>query len=531
MMQVAQQRHVSRSVLYAAVCILLLGGLLLRFHGMTTRYLWEDEAYFLKRAAFGMPLTDAPLPALLLRQFVLFAGISPASLYLFAALFGSAAIGCFLLLARQVSSSPMYLLGCLSFFAFSPLAVFYSQAGRVYGCLLFVVPLVLLAFLWAYRSGKASAWALFFVTATAGTCVHLVVVQLLVGVCLAVSAITLWPNLERQPCERRWTRWLLVVLLSAAASGVGLLDLGSPESNLYLTNEFRRYDGGFVAFVRAFLDGITSAFLPETGPLSLRDLVAVILVSFAAVGATQMWREERADLALILVCAVGVPGAMMYFTLGHMFWWPWLRYVCHLVVPFGLLCVYGAEWTLIRRSEKGSRSLFSLALLVLMFPAYGAAWFSMWRDHSAVGWGLSLKVAADRGCSGAEPKLTGYFAEWDRTTDMLWFNSVGCERPPVFLLSPETRGAVRVQFDAPVPGSDEALPRYRPVAADSIRPGRYLLASAVWLSADCTSIGRDLGGLWQSTDVTSSEPDLARFPNLKLCEVGKAGQAPASQED
>lgn len=511
-----QSQKVRLWVLSAA---LLAGGILLRLYGISTRLLWEDEVYYLKRSALGMPLTDAPLSTFLLHEFLLATDITPFNLYLFAALWGSAALISFLLLARTISQEPVYLLGCLSFIAFSPVAVFYSQAGRPYGLLLFITPLILLAFLGSYRRGALQDWLWFLVVAVAGTCIHLVTAQLLLGLCLAVSIVTLFQRLEGDTCGHRWRRLFLVFAVCGVAVGAGLIDLRSPESNSYLIKDFRPYDGGLLAFTRAFVDGLGATFIPETGPFSLRDSVGLALLGLATFGSLRLRRDGKADVALILCCSIVVPGTIMYFTLGSMYFWPWLRYVCHLSVPFGLLCVYGVV-SLVSSGRAGPAVDWSrVVLTIALFPGFASASYKMWRQESREGWGGPVQIAARRSCDRNLPKLTGYFSSWDRTADLLWFNFSGCDRPPVYLMAPSKPGELLKQQDSLGPRPGQKMPLYEAISPSLVEPGRYLLVSAFWLTSECSIIQQNLKGVMSSRDITASEPSIARFNNLRLCEL------------
>lgn len=283
--------------------------------------------------------------------------------------------------------------------------------------------------------------------------------------------------------------------------------------------DFRRYDGGLLAFTRAFVDGLGATFIPETGPLSLRDFVGLALLGLATLGGLRLRRDGKADVALIRCCSIVVPGTIMYFTLGYMYFWPWLRYVSHLSVPFGLLCVYGLV-SIVSSGRSGRAVSWSQVLLTIaLFPGFASASFKMWREEPREGWGGSLQIAAHRSCERDSPKLTGYFSPWDRTADLLWFNFSGCERPPVYLMEPSRPDELLRQQDSLEPRLGQMMPLYEEISPSLVEPGRYLLVSAFWLTSECSIIQQNLKGLISSRDVTASEPAIARFNNLRLCEL------------
>ncbi len=155
--------------------ILMAAGAFLRGFRLDTQSLWADEAmqYAIARADSVMQVINGALalanPPLshLVNHLFFSADTSDFFLRLPSALFGILSLPLFFLLAKKIVSGKVALFASFVF-AFSPLHIWYSQEGRMYAQLVFLVLLNHVLLLKALEQSKVSWWSLYALTLVLG---------------------------------------------------------------------------------------------------------------------------------------------------------------------------------------------------------------------------------------------------------------------------------------------------------------------------------------------------------------------------
>ena len=155
--------------------ILITAGTFLRVFRLDTQSLWADEAlqYAIARADSVMIVINGALananPPLshIINHLFLSVDTSDLFLRLPSALFGVFSLPLFFLLVKKIASRKAALFASLVF-AFSPLHIWYSQEGRMYAQLVFLVLLNHVLLLKALEQNRVSWWSFYALTLVLG---------------------------------------------------------------------------------------------------------------------------------------------------------------------------------------------------------------------------------------------------------------------------------------------------------------------------------------------------------------------------
>ena len=504
---------------FVALLILVMVGFRLRIAGAATRPVTIDEAYFMTRTIFDEPTTDGPLAPLLLRPFFFLIEFSRCSLSLWAALWGTAAIAAFYLLARRIFGSRSIALGCASFLTFSPLAVVSSQNGRPYPLLLCLLIFAYYFFLRARAEGQTRFWVLFGVFATLATLTHLVAIQVLVA--FSVSEILLFVGYRLFGLKRRppFSEVVLTTILGAAASGLGLLDFLSPINSSYLVSEFASYPQGMAQFLRSVFRGLAADFNLAWGPIATADCISFVFLLFGFVGLFTLSVRRRAELAMFLVLTLGIPMAMMFLTLAPIHS-NWLRYISHLVIPFGLLVGFGAKASIDFLTPRAVQEGFKCMLLVLVFAVAAGAVGDQSREYSEKGPQDFSTFLFNWRSKVPDSQVVGLISTGRRVSDVLWYDSQGISSPPPIFFLNEGGGQLFEVRGEKLPGYEILVPTETKREAASFRLGSYLLVVQPWApKVGCEVLSSIDKPRLKSREIHHPAIDARRNRFVKLCEV------------
>lgn len=525
----------------ALLLALVLLGFFLRVQGASTRSVDYDEIYLLRRSVLGLPLTDGPLAAFLLGYFVLLSDFSSEMLFLWSALMGSAAIAAFYALGLFFSGSKPFALACASFITFSPVSLFYAQKGRPYSLLLCVMCFMYLAFFRAWQKPCRIRWLMYSVAASLAAATHLVAIPVLVALSAAAVGIRFFWRQLALPAPPTGQSVCAVVVLSLIASLVGLADLHSEHSALPLVPLFSSYREGLLAFVRSLALGLSSTYQVKSGPLTPQDGVALVFVALAVYGLIRLFAEKRAETAIFLLSCLTISSVVMFLTLGCMLdGWAWLRYVSHLVIPFGLLVVHGLSELFRRCWTKHYSAATATALIMLVFPLSSIQSQAALAKYSAKGEGMRFKKFMTLPQNGLGVTVKGYITFLDRTADLLWLNSLALPSRPTVILLAGGRAKPKVlwQQDKILPPRSIVVPTYMTGDSRRIEPGLYAVVGSFapeWRLPGCEGLAPHISAQLQVREIISNgSSSPTPSPNLKplarACEV-YAKQPPQVAQD
>ena len=217
-MELPPRRSLSRSILYAFLLILLLGGIL-RWYDLGKESFWTDEAFSVHHAQeehvseviTKVSETEAapPLYYIILHYWVSWAGSSEVAVRFPSFLFGVLSIIIFFIIIRLFFEYRIALLSSL-FMATSMLQVLFAQDARMYSLFTFLSLSTTYFFIQLYlqlREQKARFldYTKYAITLLASLYTNHMVVFLVVG----YTFVLLWNNSKKEV----WKKWLLIHLV------------------------------------------------------------------------------------------------------------------------------------------------------------------------------------------------------------------------------------------------------------------------------------------------------------------------------
>lgn len=212
---------VRTALLVAALLLIALG---LRFYRLDFYDYWDDEV--ISTLAARPPLTTIlssvgdysvhpPLYYMLLHLWMGWFGEGLATIRTLSALISAACVPLVYLLGRRLASTPAGLIAA-GLMCLAPFQIYHGQQARMYPLLTLIVLLTTLAFLAAWKRGRAWRWGLFGLCVATGLYTH-------VYFPLSLLALNLWALLEtwreRRVDKRRWAG----LILAQAAGGLAFL--------------------------------------------------------------------------------------------------------------------------------------------------------------------------------------------------------------------------------------------------------------------------------------------------------------------
>jgi uncharacterized membrane protein len=332
----------TRTLLVLAGMFLL--GLVIRFYGLGNRGLWYDEVYLWHGVLANSPSPhDGPLVQWL--SFLFFALIrsaTPFAHHILPAVLGAAAIPLSFLVSTQIGHRNAGFLTA-GLLMLSPMAIYYSQEARPYGFFIFLTTLLYSSFLRAHTDHSPGRWLLYGFFTFLCCLTHLLTFQILVAFfffSVASMSVQLFSDQNRSLLIRRFFHFLITSLIGA---GIGTLWVFYRHNPIAIALE-GFYPKGLLSYLRTALVSLGPMINYAKSPLGLADLLGGIYVVLFFVGLWYFHKQKKYDLILFFLLAICVPLLINYMTLGEKGFWPWVRYISHLIVPFLVVIACGIEY-------------------------------------------------------------------------------------------------------------------------------------------------------------------------------------------
>jgi mannosyltransferase len=367
----------------------------LRVVGLSFQSLWRDEVDALLFAtrplsalvhAFVEPGQNGPLYFLLLRPWLAMAGQSEVALRFFSALFGVLTVPLVYRLGRRLFPAlPWTPLLAALLAATSPYLVWYSQEGKMYALVTFLILLSMDRYLAALEQGGWQRWLSYVAVTSAACYVHFI------GALIVPAQALIFVLNGRRGGYRRWRAWLG----SMAALTVPYLPLLIWQLPLLLKPAATGYS--FVPLQTMLLSLFSSYSLgvaESTAPWLLIPFVVVLMAAGAALAERGRWRGPSG----VLTCWLFVPVAGLFLvTLVRPLYTA--RYLIFVLPAYIMLTAFG-----LLAAARRSRLVASLLLLAIL---------------AVNGWGLWLQATTMLKADFRD--ATGYVARHLDERDLLVF--------------------------------------------------------------------------------------------------------------
>lgn len=354
-------RAFSTTTLFFLVLLLCILTYEIRTIGISARgnFGWDEVAMWIQSLSdFRAPFM-APLPPLAAGAFVyLFNDSSFETFHSIHVLLSIPSIVFTYLAAREILSRKASI-ACATIVSLSPLGFYYAQEARPYALGQSVSALLLLATVRSLKRPSLATYVLLLGASTLCMLTHLMFLNVLIGVALGLC---FWGFHSR---TRKTSIPLNSLLLNLASISAGTL-LGSlwifvrPISESVSSGIYAK---GFLHFVRSTLRALmtSDAYFASTTAIEMKDFLAVFVAGLALAGIANIFLNKDQSVGLCLFFALFISLFGLYFTLGEKAYWPWFRYLSHLLSWYALAVAAGIDLV----SER--RSLSSLSTSILPF--------------------------------------------------------------------------------------------------------------------------------------------------------------------
>jgi 4-amino-4-deoxy-L-arabinose transferase-like glycosyltransferase len=355
-----------RRVRWAVVALLLLA-FALRVAGLEFQSLWRDEVDAIRFASrpilvllemFNAPAENGPLYYLLLRPWLRVVGQSEFSLRFFSVFFGVLAVPLIFRLAQRLFLRQYDVaLVAVLLATTSPYLAWYSQEGKMYALVVFLVLLSMERYLTALEKGGWHRWAMYILATATAIYVHVIAALI-----IPVQIVTFF--LQSHAVRRaRWRPWLATLAILI----LPYLPLLAWQLPLILTPaetgfRFVPLHGMLLSLWDSYSFGVVQDAVPWSAVAFTAALVAAVLLFF----------QDRASRTVfgVLVCWLLLPVLSLFLiTLVRPLFTA--RYLVYVVPAYLLLLAAGIV-------AVGRRTRLLAGLLLIAILAVN-------------GWGLRLQ--------------------------------------------------------------------------------------------------------------------------------------------
>lgn len=342
--------------------LILVIGVSLRCIYISDRSLWFDEIWQIKNANLSWEDllialksdTIPPLDIVINKLVLLVFPSSELSLRLPSLIFGSVSIIAMYLFSKKLTKSDEVALITTTFFSVSPMAINYSQDGRMYALFLL---LALFSYLLLLKNVEKPNWMNSIGLGLVNTLLlltHYFAVFIVVGEFLAMAVWLLYQKKDNRVKLLTITSFFITISLFLLWMGITLDQLASRGMTMWHALEPNFH----------FFKIIASRFSSDTG---VRDLWWYTFVLLSIIGVVQSLQERNEKILLFGIIAFSLLISLFFFSFYKRLVTP--RYLIFLLPIFYIYCAQG-----ILALQKKIKFPTTLAIAFVLLFMIGPVW-------------------------------------------------------------------------------------------------------------------------------------------------------------
>lgn len=330
--------------------------LFIRLVGLDSRtnLSWDEVELWYQSLSNFRSAYLAPIPPIItLIGFVISGSTSYYSYHLIIALISALSLIPIYLTCKEVFSEKIAVLSALCF-AFSPLAVYYGQEARIYAYVQLFAALYIYGFIKYLNKRSINNLVFFLIVNALGLSTHLIFIYLTIS-----SGLTLLLLDIKNDDKKIYNKVYYYLLAISTLIGLTWIFI-RPIHEKVISGI---YSKGILLFIPEILLSFSTAQYFK-GLFNYYYLIALLVSSVFFLG-INLVRKSNYSFFVFSATSISISIAILFFTLGEKAYWPWYRYLNHLLPLFSIIIAVGLSGIF---KKIRSKIIMIFLFFILAFP-------------------------------------------------------------------------------------------------------------------------------------------------------------------